>query len=378
MNESVLLPNESEAPALDEASLLITCLRGLPFLVPEDADWHALLRLAEVHGVLVFAGQRFLAQGIEMPDSFMSAFREAKDAAEKIAAELESLLGHFDERGIEVLPLKGPVLAQMLYGDISMRTCDDLDLLVRHEDFERASSALLELGFVARNHADDYHRKFVRETLMVELHFRLASPRSYPFDLERLWICAYADGFRDKPIHMMSDEDLVLFLCLHGLKHRFSRLIWVLDIAQAFKRIRQENARELVESARAQGMEQVLLIGCEMIRETLQRPSREMDAIFAASPEMAEMARRAVQRIFAEGPEARYEPDIWSLYLRAERGLSARWRRRLSFLMPTSEDYAWAERNGVHRGLAPIARPLRLLYKHGLPKACRVLFPPPL
>jgi hypothetical protein len=379
MNEPILLPAEaSDLLTVDEAWLLIACLRGLPLVVSDDMDWRALLSLAKIHGVLQLICQHFFSEGIEMPGFFMAAFREAKAAAEKIAAELETLLNHFDKRKIEVLPLKGPALAQTLYGDTSMRTSDDLDILVKRKDFGRATTMLSELGFVARSAADDYHRKFVRDALMVELHFNLASPRSYPFDIEKLWRRAHAGRFRDKPIRAMCHDDLVSFLCLHGLKHRFSRLIWVLDIAQAFKGLALNNARGLAESARSQRMEQVLFIGCEMVRETLQQPLPSMEAVLAESPEMAETARLAVQRIFMDGPEARYEPDIWSLYLRTERGLGARWRRRLSFLAPTSEDYAWAERNRIHHGLAPIARPFRLLRKHGFAKAWRVLFPPPL
>ena len=54
----------------------------------------------------------------------------------------------FAERNIEVLPLKGPVLAEALYGDVTMRAYNDLDLLVRRENFHRAEVLLLDRGLL--------------------------------------------------------------------------------------------------------------------------------------------------------------------------------------------------------------------------------------
>jgi hypothetical protein len=259
-----------------------------------------------------------------------------------------------------------------------MRSCDDLDLLVRREDFSRAGDLLNDLGFAARTPGDDYHRKFLREGLLVELHYGVASPRSFPFDLDGVWNRARSEQFRGQPVRVMSDGDLVLFLCLHGLKHGFSRLIWISDLACALKSMRNDSAQELAKHAQGQGLEQALLIGCQIIREVLpqQLPS-EMEAVLTESPQAAERARHAVERLFSEGTGANNDPEIWGLYLQTEGSARQRWRRRLSFLMPTAGDYAWAERHRIYRGLMPALRPFRLLHKYGASRAWRILFPPP-
>lgn len=74
----------------NEAALLITCLRGLPFVVPRDTDWEELLGLASAHGVLLLVHQSFLERGVEIPDFFATAVRESLDAAKTLAAELET------------------------------------------------------------------------------------------------------------------------------------------------------------------------------------------------------------------------------------------------------------------------------------------------
>jgi len=370
--------NEAHRRTDDEAALLLTCLRGLAFVVPQDTDWSALLALASAHGVLLLVYQALLERNAEIPGFFAAAVREHKDAAGKFAAELESLLKQFAERGIEVLPLKGPVLAEALYGDVTMRACDDLDLLVRREDLSQAERLLVDLGFAASGATDDYHHKFLRDGLLVELHFGVASPRSFPFDVDGIWARAENKRFRGAPMHVMSDGDLVLFLCLHGLKHGFSRLIWMLDVARAMRAMRDCSPEELAQRARQQGLVLALLIGCEMIREMFpQQLPQEMEVVIAKLPEETEQARRAVARLFAENAGVNNDPEIWSFYLQTESSARQRWCRRFRFFVPTVEDYAWAERHRIYRGFVPALRPFRLLQKYGPFRAWRILFPPP-
>ena len=370
--------NEANHQTANEAALLISCLRGQPFTVLQDLGWQVLLELAEAHGVLLLLDQAFRERHVHTPDFFATAVRKHLDVVARFAAELEELLKQLAKEGIEVLPLKGPVLAEALYGNVTMRSCDDLDLLVRREDFPRAGQLLLDLGFATRTAGDDYHRKFLREGVLVELHYGVASPRSFPFDLDGVWDRARSEQFRDQPMRVMSDGDLVLFLCLHGLKHGFSRLIWISDLARALESVRNDGAQELAKHAQRQGLEQALLIGCQIVREVLpqQLPS-EMEALLTESPQAAERARHAVKRLFSEGTGANNDPEIWGLYLQTEGSARQRWRRRLSFLMPTAGDYAWAERHRIYRGLMPAIRPFRLLHKYGASRAWRILFPPP-
>jgi hypothetical protein len=369
--------SEADHQTANEAALLISCLRGEPFTVLQGLDWHVLLELAEAHGVLLLLDQVFRERHVQTPDFFATAVQKHLDTAARFAAELEELLKQFAKGGIEVLPLKGPVLAAALYGNVTMRSSDDLDLLVRREDFPRAGKLLIDLGFAARTAGDDYHRKFVREGVLVELHYGVASPRSFPFDLDGVWNRARSEQFRGQPMRVMSDDDLVLFLCLHGLKHGFSRLIWISDLACALESMRNDSAQELGEHAQRQGLEQALLIGCQIVREVLPQLPSEIETILTESPQAAERARHAVRRLFAEGTGATNDPEIWGFYLQTEEGVRQRWRRRFTFFVPTAADYAWAERHRIYRGLMPALRPFRLLHKYGATRAWRILFPPP-
>ena len=63
------------------------------------------------------------------------------------AAELLRLLEQLRELGVEAMPIKGPALAEALYGDVTLRNWVDLDLVVRHEQVATARQVLLDVGF---------------------------------------------------------------------------------------------------------------------------------------------------------------------------------------------------------------------------------------
>lgn len=366
---------EAHYQTADEAALLITSLRGLPFAVPHDTDWQVLMDLAAAHGVLPLVYQSFIEKKVEMPGFFTAAVQEHCKAAEMFTAELESLLMHFAERDIEVLPLKGPVLAEALYGDVTMRAYNDLDLLVCREDFQRAEALLLDRGFSAGT-VNDSERKFSRGGVLVELHFDITSPQIFRFDLDGIWSRSRRENFRGKPIHVMCHDDLVPYLCSHGLSHGFSRLIWILDVARALGGLEPSGCKQVMRHAQREGLEPWLLIGCEVVRAMFpQQLPEAMGAVIDEWPEEAKRARRAAARLFAEGLGG-VTNTYRNSYLESGHSAIKRWRYRLSYFAPTAEDYRWAERYGINRRLMPILRPIRLLGKYGPSRVWRILFPP--
>jgi hypothetical protein len=357
-----------------EAALLILCLRGVPLDIPAGIDWQALQALAEQNGVLLPVYSRLMDLGANVPESLQQAVLAARASAEAMAAELERLLRAFQQRGIEVLPLKGPALALALYGDAAMRPANDLDLLVRSGHFPRAEALLLDLGFAGLGAAGDHDRRFLRGKLLVELHFALASPRFFPFEINGIWSRSSLTNFRGLPVRAMSPNDLVFYLCAHGLKHGFSRLIWILDLAHALRGWASGDYRALVNQAQSQGLLAWLLIGCEVVRIVLPEQMPEgVDAAVAESPAALRRARRAALMLFPKEPDAE-GVDYRALYLQAEASPVRRWRYRLQFLAPTRTDEIWAQRHRIHPRLMFLLRPIRLMGKHGLARVWRMLF----
>ena len=105
---------------------------------------------------------------------------------------MEQVSKLFTENQIPLLFLKGPVIAADLYGDISLRTSRDLDILIPITHFERAEKLLLSLGYEKepvlsvlndwkwRDHHIVYFHP--QKCIMLEIHWRLER-----FSIERAY-----------------------------------------------------------------------------------------------------------------------------------------------------------------------------------------------
>ncbi|MBM7651871.1 nucleotidyltransferase domain-containing protein [Neobacillus cucumis] len=164
----------------------------------------------------------------------------------RLSSELERVCGILNENQIRLLVLKGPVLAKDLYGDLSLRTCGDLDILVSINDLETVDTLLQMQGYVKqdyinmslndwkwRNHHIEYYHK--QNRVNIEIHWRLNPfPGNGP-DFEELWLRKRESTLTSFPIYFLGREDLFLFLVSHGARHGWFRLRWLLDINQMLK-----------------------------------------------------------------------------------------------------------------------------------------------
>lgn len=356
-----------------EAKFLLSSLQLGATSASTGLNWDLLLELAESHGVLALF---YKAHDGQLPDNFVGHFRERWALSLFLARELEGLLREFAARGIEVLPLKGPVLAELLYGQVTLRPSDDLDILVREEDFAQAELLLLELGFEPLGPADDYHRDFVRNGTYVELHFGIGSPSAPNFDLPGAWARARRLEFRGCAIRFLSPVDLILYLSLHGLKHRFARLIWVLDISRALEALDPSDTVALLEEAGTQRLRNVFLLSWEITRRSFgTRLPPNVEATVRARPELVRRAGTWADRILAAAGDPTTAVHDVSSYLQLADNPGHRWKYRLQFFAPTQQDYQWAARHHLHPRCVPLLRPLRLLMKYGPAPALRTLFP---
>lgn len=152
----------------------------------------------------------------------------------------------FSGQGIRALLLKGPALAQDLYGDLSLRTCKDLDILIPEADFDRTDQCLQSAGFTPddksprvynwKKNLHHYSYTNQAEGIQVEIHWKL-QPGSWPeSSFDELWSRKQECFHPDHPVYRPGNEDLLLYLCVHGARHSWFRLRWLLDIRQLLKK----------------------------------------------------------------------------------------------------------------------------------------------
>jgi Uncharacterised nucleotidyltransferase len=356
-----------------ESELLLAILRGSEIQAPASIDWHSLLELADSHGVLSIFCKKYRGT---LPESLRIRARDEWTMSALLACELESLLEHFSLRGLEVLPLKGPLLAQVLYGSPGLRQSGDLDLLVRREDFERAQVLLKDLGFRPLSPADFYHQEFKRGNTWVELHFLVTPPSNPGLDLRACWQRAATIQFRGQTARCFAKPDLFLYLTIHGIKHEFARLIWVLDIANALAELHECELNQALNMARGLGIEGALLTTCELARLSFgsRLPNSMVEAI-SCRPAISIRAAAIWNGVLGGSPKPLTTPQGAELFLVLEQDARSRWAQRLRYFRLSQQDQLWAQRHRIPlRGML-FVRPLRLLAKHGLRPVWHALFP---
>lgn len=158
-----------------------------------------------------------------------------------LTSEMKQISHIFNEHDIKVLFLKGPIVAQQLYGDYSLRTSSDLDFLVPIDQLEASEELLLNLGYIKedyirtilndwkwRHHHTTYYH--AEKGIKVELHWRLHPGPGIEPSFAQLWLRRNEWSINQTKLFGLGREDLLCFLISHGARHGWSRLRWLLDI----------------------------------------------------------------------------------------------------------------------------------------------------
>ncbi|GKU75836.1 nucleotidyltransferase family protein [Paenibacillus sp. L3-i20] len=217
----------------------------------EDVNWHDFIELARHHRVFPTISRKLQEiKSNHVPTFVMSLFQRDyyRNTLQMLAlsGEMEQLSSHLAALHIRTLFLKGPVIAADLYGDVSLRTSCDLDLLIPICQLGAAEKLLVSLGYEKddyitsvlndwkwrHHHVTYYHPA---KKIKVEIHWRLNPSPSKDPSFDELWNRKRQSSLISRPIYYLGREDLFLFLVSHGARHGWSRLRWLLDIKQLLK-----------------------------------------------------------------------------------------------------------------------------------------------
>jgi hypothetical protein len=118
-------------------------------------DLNYLLQVALNQGVFPSLYRRLADNCPEaVPPEFLTRLKSHYQALARrnlrVAAELLQVLALLESHGIVAVPFKGPVLAAVAYGEITLRQFVDLDILVSRRDIGRVRDLLVGKGYRMR------------------------------------------------------------------------------------------------------------------------------------------------------------------------------------------------------------------------------------
>lgn len=371
-------------------------------LTQDGIDWAHLNELAEIHRVspLLFRSLACL-DFARVSEETMGRLRErfTRNALRNLllAAALTEIVSLCEAHGIVAVPFKGPTLAASVYGDLALRDFIDLDILVYPQDLVRAGDLMLALGYEALEPESGQHPlvdnnlwhelKFWRShgQVLVELHTCLRAhwqlPDSLALDLSKLSPRLKTMRMGGKTLYTLAPEDLLLMLCVHGTCHHWSRLSWIVDVAETVSAEQEIDWEMFLEHARRLGVRRIVYLALRLAEGLLgaNLPEKVRQQV-QADRSVEQLERQVREWLFRQDQALELSKEA-AFFIHSRE----RWRDRWPYyriylraflrmiLEPTEADTAWISLPPSLNLLYYMLRPVRIIVQRSQGMARKLL-----
>ncbi|MFT9597384.1 nucleotidyltransferase domain-containing protein [Mesobacillus sp.] len=219
----------------------------------DEVYYEELLRNQEIVAIAPQVYHLLKSQGKldQVPDFFRQSLKEQYFQTMQLNLfvnhETNQLLNAFEERGIEVIPLKGVGFAESYFGSLGARKTSDIDLLVKEYEIDAAVELVKQLGFTVEEERipGHFHCSYSKQLpgseipLVVELHWDLLKESTARFDIEEFWQAAQPLK-QYSSIKEFSSLHVLYMIILHGWRHNLDSLKYHLDIIQLIRLFKED------------------------------------------------------------------------------------------------------------------------------------------
>jgi len=257
--------------------------RVAEFLIA-GVDWVYIRETAIQHGIIPLLYKRLKGEMVDLvpPDELSSLAKLFLTNSVNNLYKTQQLLKCLDilsEAGIETLAFKGPALAFRAYGDLSMRSYCDLDILIHSSDFPSVYKILTNKGFIPKHVVDtrikrklliiqEKELQFFYQNIVIEIHWNILEKLlSIPLDQDQVWNRSVLIFPFERKVRTLSLEDTVILSCIHGTKHVWSDLKWLPDLAYLISNHPEIIWEEIFDRAGKMGVQRIVLLGLFLAKE---------------------------------------------------------------------------------------------------------------
>jgi len=376
-------------------------------------DWRTFAETCDFHQVIPYIYCRL--QGLTktavpagLLEHLRTRFHQVCSRNYWLAKKRVDLTSRLQNEGVPALAHKGPSLAMTVYGGLSCRQYQDLDLVIRKEHQVKAVHLMTGWGFQiaptpalprVRPHLgrpeDPRNVERAQEiefcapdsTYYVDLHWQLGDLFWRPLnpDVEKLWERAERQDLPQGSVSTLCREDLFLALCAHGNRHRWICLKWLLDIAELLRQAGTLDWSRIEEMVRIRpGAGASASVAVILAHDLLEAPvPDEAGRILPATSRTLALAAAVREELLSKGQASE---DEHATLLALEARLTARMKyhaaRIISYpgglfreviVQVSPKDRALISLPNRLQFLYHVIRPVRLAVKHCL-RAARALW----
>jgi len=374
-----------------EIELLLLCARPRPsdeavgrirVLLAQPLDWPLIFRLAEDYRTIPLLALHLQhhAEDLLASDIRTGLQRHHLDSTRHnlvLAAEVLRLIDLVSATGIDIVSFKGPVSAVLAYGDMAMRACGDIDLLVKPHHHGKAERLLENDGYrVRQRYQTAMQSSLWHETrqVSVDLHWGIP-PELLRLNTDRLWEDIGAITLLGRPVPTFSLRDTLLVTAVNAVKEYWKPSLHHLsDIAALTDNCTDQDWLAAFDRAREIGCQRMLVTALLFAHRLLGMPLPTVGpvqlfrhrGIGKAVDELADhLFLQAEQQASAAAMKLSHHPASQAYYLALT---DSPWRRSCEWMKwagtPNSADRSFIKLPRPLSFLYLFVRPLRLLIKH--------------
>jgi hypothetical protein len=282
-----------------EDALLVYCarlnlseenLQAIKDLLAGRLDWELLMQKAVWHRIPLLVSHHLRSPALSMlipeaiRDRLDSLYYQGLARNMVLQNELARFLSACNDQNIPVIVLKGAALLESIYRDISLRSMNDLDILVRPEHLDLAETIALRLGYTyftshdtpeqTRKSGRHLDNLVLREKgIFLEIHQHIVNTDDpYHFDLSGFWTRAEPAMILGVRALTFAPVDLLIHLSIKFLLDRRYRsnnaLGQLCDISEVICHYGNSLNWDLIERT---SQEEGLLRGLYFVFYTCQR-----------------------------------------------------------------------------------------------------------
>ena len=218
-------------------------------MTAETVDWDFLIRFSSFHCLnsILFKALESLQSDVVPSEKLYILDNYHRSNTMRCGLLFDRLRDVFDllsSHGIEPLTFKGPVMACELYGDKAFREYSDIDILVHPGSLRKAMDLISSNGYNPDIDMPDsyrgvyekygyYYSYFAeKDNTILDLHWRLLpSYLSFSPDTDYVMSQSRQVTVDDYSFLTINPELMIVYLAIHGAKHSWVQLNWLLDLA---------------------------------------------------------------------------------------------------------------------------------------------------
>jgi hypothetical protein len=251
-------------------------------LVNLNLDWEYIVDMATRHRLrpLLYYNLNKICPD-KVPEDVLASLREFYHSNVRknlmMTGELVKVMKLLEENGVNAVTYKGPVLAQMAYGNVGYREFGDLDIFIKKEDALKSKNTMISNEYCLNPpiklknsiyvKLDSEYRFESDSGALIEINWNFEGIFFFiPFPSEFLFNESITFEINNFNINTVNNENQFLMLNIHCAKHDWNSLIWICDLSEFLKN-KSVDWELITEKAKYMGVKRIFNVNMLLLKD---------------------------------------------------------------------------------------------------------------